>query len=475
MIRMVNGPRGERSIVVYRATENVVRGVWPKDYLSEILAIRNWVAEKCRYKNDPLTVETVSDPERLVTEIAQYGQATCDCFPEGTLVLKKRNEVVPIESLSVGDVIWGKNDWSMVEGVLYKGLLAVDALHLNNGSPVLLTPDHHVYRMECRHQGGERSKPCSCPLEERNEVRVRVSEVEKGDVLSMPQRIPFGEEEVDPDRAVVEGLYLSDGWCHQGNHSFSISGQDGAPKEQQKRIVESACKRLGIDTTWYRKSINVRSSPWARELHHLGTHAPEKRMVHLNLGEASAAQYLRGIMADSGANTNGAGRTFTTTSRLLAIQTRLLHKMFGATCYRSYIEDHGGLGRNPIYRLNVRGKRADGKQEKLLRVKRIDRQVAELPVWDVQTSDHRVYLAEYDVTVSQCDDIATLMATMLRQCGREPEFVTVGFGKPNKYSHVFVRVKEPRTGKWIVCDPVAGTKEASMLAKVTTWKAWRIP
>ena len=152
MIRMVNSPRGERSIVVYRATENVVRGVWPKDYLSEILAIRNWVAEKCRYKNDPLTVETVSDPERLVTEIAQYGQATCDC-----------------------------------------------------------------------------------------------------------------------------------------------------------------------------------------------------------------------------------------------------------------------------------------------------------------------------------DDIATLLATMLRQCGREPEFVTVGFGRPNKYSHVFVRAKEPRTGKWIVCDPVAGTKEASMLAKVTTWKAWRIP
>jgi hypothetical protein len=70
MAQMVKGPRGEQSITVYRATEHVVRGLQPKDYLSEILAIRYWVAEKSRYKNDPLAMETVSDPERLITEIA---------------------------------------------------------------------------------------------------------------------------------------------------------------------------------------------------------------------------------------------------------------------------------------------------------------------------------------------------------------------------------------------------------------------
>jgi hypothetical protein len=477
MGQMVKGPRGEQSITVYRATEHVVRGLQPKDYLSEILAIRYWVAEKIRYKNDPLAMETVSDPERLITEIAKYGRATADCFPAGTLTLAKGHRLIPVEELLVGDQIWGQDDWSTVEGVVYKGMLEVDALHLNNGSTLLLTPDHHVYRMACaahEHREAAAESRCHVGLDQRREERVRVSELRERDVLTTPERIPFGEEAEDPDRAYIEGLYLSDGWCQPDNYSFSISGQDGCPKEEQKREVQLACERLGVPTTWYRKSINVRSSEWARRLHLMGTHAPEKHLLSLDLGEAAAAATLRGIMADSGANTHGNGRTFTSTSRLLAIQTRLLHKMFGVTCGRSFIENHGGLGLNPIWRLYVRGGRTDESHERLLRVRRIDRAVAVLPVWDIQTSDHRVYLPEHDVTVSQCDDVASLMATMMRQVGREAQFVTVGFGRPGKFSHVFTRVKEPKSGRWIVCDPVAGLSESSMLSRVATWRAWRI-
>jgi transglutaminase-like putative cysteine protease len=79
MRRQVLGPRGERSIVVYQATENVVRGIQPKDYLSEILAVRNWIATRLRYKNDPLSTELVNDPQRLVEEIAKHGRAIGDC------------------------------------------------------------------------------------------------------------------------------------------------------------------------------------------------------------------------------------------------------------------------------------------------------------------------------------------------------------------------------------------------------------
>jgi transglutaminase-like putative cysteine protease len=76
--------------------------------------------------------------------------------------------------------------------------------------------------------------------------------------------------------------------------------------------------------------------------------------------------------------------------------------------------------------------------------------------------------------VGDCDDIATLMAAMARQLGRDAEFITVGFGAPGKYSHVFTRVKEPKSGVWIVCDPVAGTEESRMLSRVSTWKSWVI-
>lgn len=71
-----------------------------------------------------------------------------------------------------------------------------------------------------------------------------------------------------------------------------------------------------------------------------------------------------------------------------------------------------------------------------------------------------------------CDDIACLIAAMASQLGREAQFVVAGFGERGRYSHVFCRVKEPRTGQWIVCDPVAGSGVASMLDRVTTYEVW---
>ena len=82
-------------------------------------------------------------------------------------------------------------------------------------------------------------------------------------------------------------------------------------------------------------------------------------------------------------------------------------------------------------------------------------------------------LAEIEQTgiaALDCDDIATLLAAMYLQIGREVEFIVVGFKESGNFSHVFVRVREPKTGKWIVCDPVAGANEAQMLSRVTTWK-----
>jgi hypothetical protein len=79
-------------------------------------------------------------------------------------------------------------------------------------------------------------------------------------------------------------------------------------------------------------------------------------------------------------------------------------------------------------------------------------------------------LEQTGVATLDCDDIATLLAAMNLQIGREVEFVVVGFKEPGNFSHVFVRVREPKTGRWVVCDPVAGANEAQMLKRVTTWK-----
>jgi hypothetical protein len=74
------------------------------------------------------------------------------------------------------------------------------------------------------------------------------------------------------------------------------------------------------------------------------------------------------------------------------------------------------------------------------------------------------------VTLLDCDDITTLLCALGMATGKEASFVVVGFGESGKYSHVFARLREPKTGTRIVCDPVAGPNEAQMLRRVSTYK-----
>jgi hypothetical protein len=82
------GQYGERSMIVRQFAEWVLRGVQPKDYLGEILAIRNVFVQPSpwlpgfamfHYVNDPRHVEMVKTPERMVLEIREQGSTLVDC------------------------------------------------------------------------------------------------------------------------------------------------------------------------------------------------------------------------------------------------------------------------------------------------------------------------------------------------------------------------------------------------------------
>jgi len=361
-------------------------------------------------------------------------------------------QIVPVDHVEVGDRIWGLNDWSTIEAKIFKGDLSVDAVHMNNGSTLTLTPDHHVYVAECKRHGNSDhlAKPCSCPMSDRVEQRVRVSELRSGMALWTPNRIPFGESDLDPDRAYVEGLFVADGWSDQVSR-FCISGADGKPKEIQKQEVKRICERLKIATRWHKKYIAVNDREWTLRMQQMGHGAPNKHVLDLNFGEAQAAALLRGVMADSGNNTNGPSRTFSTTSRLLAAQVRVLHKMFGVSTSYRYLEDHGGLGDHPIYRIGVRHMQSF-QGRKILRVKGVSRSIRKVPCWDIQTTDHKVYLPEHDVTVSQCDDLAAWRVAELRVRGSadypngEPaQFMLRKFVRPGKPLLYHVLVKRAPT------------------------------
>ena len=449
-----------------------------RDYAGEVRAIFAETRKRVRYVYDARGIDQYVAAKRTM----QWGGG--DCFPEGTLLLRDDHALVPIQQLKIGERIWGLDRWSEVINVWYKGSLTFDAIKLNNGSWVHLTPNHKVFVATCdRHDTRtEKSQPCSCPISERRIERICVSELQPRMVLLVPDRIPFGKEAMDPDRAYVEGLYLSDGWSDK-NSAFFISGQDGCLKEAQKKRVEEICNRLGIPTRWARKYISVKDGAWTLRLHQAGQRAPEKHALSLDLDEGAAGALLRGIMADSGANTHGAGRTFTSTSRMLAVQTRLLHKMFGISCGWSYIEEHGGLGENPIYRLSTREKRPDEKATKLLRVKEIERGVRKGPAWDMTTDDHYVYLPEHDVTVSQCDDYSIVLGSLLGAIGypvRLRVIRTHDAGLPRgEFNHIYALVGLPPNApqKWVpldasVSEPAGWEAPREMVAE---YKDYEVP
>lgn len=106
MSKLALGARGEQSMLVRHFTTWVVSGLWPKDYLGEILAVRNCFVQQSpfrpgvslfRYTNDARHVEVVKDPQRQVEEILQHGTTLVDCDEiacmAGTMALQLGREV----------------------------------------------------------------------------------------------------------------------------------------------------------------------------------------------------------------------------------------------------------------------------------------------------------------------------------------------------------------------------------------------
>lgn len=78
-----------------------------------------------------------------------------------------------------------------------------------------------------------------------------------------------------------------------------------------------------------------------------------------------------------------------------------------------------------------------------------------------------------------CDDLSALLVAMFMATGAQCRIVTVAFRDviykgDRQYSHVFCQVREPKTGRWITFDPVAGLKTREMLARATHAKVWNV-
>jgi len=78
-----------------------------------------------------------------------------------------------------------------------------------------------------------------------------------------------------------------------------------------------------------------------------------------------------------------------------------------------------------------------------------------------------------------CDDLSAMLAALVLSVGGNVRFVTVAFKNAfyqgqRQYSHVFAQALEPRTGLWIVLDPVAAEKTGEMMSRIKAAAVWPV-
>ena len=78
-----------------------------------------------------------------------------------------------------------------------------------------------------------------------------------------------------------------------------------------------------------------------------------------------------------------------------------------------------------------------------------------------------------------CDDLSAMLGALVLAVGGNVRFVTVAFRNAfyngqRQYSHVFAQALEPRTGLWIVLDPVAAEKTGEMMGRIRAAAIWPV-
>lgn len=367
-------------------------------------------ASGVRYREDPPGHEDWRDIYQV------YARGFGDCLPLDTLVLRDDYELVPLISLRPGDRIMGDGAWTQVLEHCVTGEKPILAIETSNGCVLRCSPDHRLFR------------DVNGTIEE-----IRASDVRVGDDLVTPRSIPLAEtDEIRwpdqlsalsiEDRAWLLGVFVADGWTEESR--FAISGLDGDIKEDQKRRVAALMAIVGASTRWHTKYISVNDRPLAAFFAQCGHTAPQKHLDSIRFStEAAVRAVIDGLSADAGRAKTGDSESslvYGTTSYVLALQLRILHRMISKSVSIRRVDDHGGFGKHPIYRVIPREKIAPGTTErrdkKFARVRSISDDGIET-CGDIKTDSGRFWLPESDVLVHNCDNVVGIRVGELRVAG----------------------------------------------------------
>jgi hypothetical protein len=377
-------------------------------------------ASGVRYKED----EPGREDWRDCLAVLQRGFG--DCLPLSTLVLRDDYETVPIAALRPGDRILGDGTWTQVVENVVTGEKPILSFNLSNGCVLRCSPDHRIFR------------DVDGRLEE-----IRASEARIGDDLVTPTTAPLASSEgiewpaqlaelSSADRAWLLGVFVADGWASSEGgviHRSAISGLDGKPKEEQKRRVQTLLDSVGVTTRWHAKYIAINDRPISEFFATCGHLAQNKHLSSMRFASnADVTSVLEGLAADAGYAESGdqpkSTIVYGTTSPQLALQLRVLYRMLGISVSIRRVDNHGGFGEHPIYRVTPRLRTREGyaerREKKFARIRAIADGGVEL-CGDITTDSGKFWLPESDVLVHNCDQLVAWRAAELRAAGINAE------------------------------------------------------
>lgn len=353
------------------------------------------------YKPDPWNgkLDIMRHPRRIQRWIDE-GKPVGDCLPVDTLVLRGDGELVPLKDLVEGDTIHDGASWVSVVRVWEKTTKPVIRLSLNNGCEVLASPEHRMFISDGR--------------------TVRADWLREGDMLLQPSTdFAPGSSSLPEDDAVLLGTYVTEGWAEEKSGRLGFSGIENG-KGLREQIVEIA-ERYGWHAyeseRYVRVSVPEGHLLWGA-VARMGERALGKRLPTCAYEADTAALLFDTMMrADGGLQGRPGSKgtpVFSSTSKTLTLQMRVLARMLGRSAHLRLVHDHGGAGENPIYRLTMRERGSD--RRKAARIVKVE-EVGSMECMDITTSSGRIWLPESDVVVHNCDEHAAYWCACLLKSG----------------------------------------------------------
>lgn len=474
---------GLEDVEIRLFAEQLVQELWPHDYLSEYAALLNWVRTHIRYSRDPIIIEQVKTP-RAVLETK-----TGDCMTLDTkIIVRDRAGFYCLKTLSELRDSFNAYDalsynftnqifeFKPIVAWIDKGEQPAFEVKLHNGYSAFCTLGHKFFVWSQRDGRYDIQKLEELWLGDK---------MRRGCGLFLAKQIPFlnhnefwsNSEEI----AWLSGSYVAEGW-HEGHH-VCIAKQDPNERLEITKRLDALDIPYAISKRTKSAYVSIHSHPFKEFLKSFGHRALVKHIPFegLSASKAIIESLLKGYAwGDSWTNKDKDSRRIamhSTVSDELAEQLKFIHLLLGRYLSGSLVIKHGGLGKNPIWRLwESSGKRPDSRKEDLRPKNLISKpirfveSVGVRPVCDITVADNHNFVLSNGLIAHNCDDQCTLLGTLVGTLGGRARYVAGAFkldpdGSPN-FSHVWCEAFDPASKAWIVLDPVPGRNVASMLRRI---------